>query len=154
MHGKSGYEMNTKSLALILAFSILGIGIGSAGEKVWVGLYLAENTPPAPGARLATEKMHQRLFAVFGFKHYELVQAQEIELAHEWQQWAVPRKDFFLRLLPLHRQPGEPRLIDYEIYNNGAFVAKGTYEPHPDTPLFINGPGYKQGQFIFVLEKR
>ena len=140
-----------KFLALILAFSGLGIGPSLAGEKIWVGLYLAENTPPPLGAILAPEGLHHRLHEVFGFNHYELIKAEEIELSHEWQQWAVPRKDFFIRVEPLHRQPGQPRLIYYELYKDGFIVAKGTYEPHPDTPLFINGPDFNQGRLIFVL---
>ncbi len=141
-------------LVLFLAFSGLGLGAGFAGEKVWVGLYLAENGPPPPGAMLAPEIMHRRLHEVFGFKHYELVQAQEMELRNEWEQWFLPRKDFFIRVEPLRRQPGEPRLIDYEIYQDGFIVAKGTYEPREGTPLFINGPDFHQGRLIFVLEAR
>ncbi len=45
-----------------------------------------------------------------------------------------------MRLEPLHREPGEPKLIDYEIYKDGFIVVKGTYEPHEDTPLFITAP--------------
>ena len=147
-------RMNFSFLILFLTFSGLGLGAGFAGEKVWVGLYLAENGPPPPDAMLAPEKMHRRLHEVFGFKHYELIQAQEIVLAHEWEQWAVPRKDFFIRVEPLHPEPGEPRLIDYEIYKDGFIVAKGKYEPRENTPLFINGPDFKDGRFIFVLEAR
>ena len=139
-------------LVLLLTLSGLGCGAGFAGEKVWVGLYLAENEPPPPGAKLAPEKLHHRLHEVFGFKHYELVQAQEMELHNEWEQWFVPRKDFFIRLEPLHRQPDRPRIIDYEIYKDGFIVAKGKYEPHEETPLFINGPDLNQGRLIFVLE--
>jgi len=64
----------------------------------------------------------------------------------------VPRKDFFLRVEPLRRQPGEPKIIDYEIYQDGFIVAKGRYQPREETPLFINGPDYHEGRFIFVLE--
>jgi hypothetical protein len=147
-------QMNYRVLVLLLAFSGLGMGACFAGEKIWVGLYLAENGPPPPGAVLAPEKLHHRLHAVFGFKHYELVQAQEVELRNEWEQWFLPRKDFFIRVEPLRRQPGEPRLIDYEIYKDGFIVAKGTYEPQEETPLFINGPDFRQGRLIFVLEAR
>jgi len=123
-----------------------------AAEKVWVGLYLAENTPPPPEAMRAPEKLGHSLREVFGFKHYELIQAEEIELGHEWEQWFVPRKDFFLRMEPLPRQPGAPKLIDYEIYKDGFIVAKGRFEPREGTPLFINGPDFKQGRLIFVLD--
>ena len=146
--------MHTRILALTLALLAMGFLSASAGEKVWVGLYLAENSPPPAGAVVAPAKMHDRLFTVFGFNHYELIKSQSIELADEWEQWAVPRKDFFIRLEPLHREPGEPKVIDYEIYKDGFIVAKGTYEPHEETPLFINGPDFRRGRLILVLEAR
>jgi hypothetical protein len=138
----------------VIAFFALGAGSASAQEKVWVGLYLAENGPPPEPVVFAPEKLTHRLRAVFGFKHYDLVKAQEIELGHEWEQWFVPRRDFFLRLEPLRRLPGEPRRIDYEIYKDGFIVAKGKYQPRRGTPLFINGPDFHDGRFIFVLEAR
>jgi hypothetical protein len=139
---------------MILAFSGLGMGAGFAGEKVWVGLYLAENGPPPPNAVLAPEGLHRSLREVFGFRHYELLKAQEIELRNEWEQWFMPRRDFFIRLEPLRRQPGQPRFIDYEIYKDGFIVAEGQYEPWDGMPLFINGPDFHQGRLIFVLDAR
>ena len=139
---------------LFLAFSGLGLGAAFAGDKVKVELYLAENAPPAPDAKLAPEWLHHRLKEVFGYKHYELMQAQEFDLHHEWEQWFMPRRDFFIRVQPQPRQPGQPRVLDYEIYKDGFSVASGKFEPREGTPLFINGPYFHAGMFIFVLEAR
>ncbi len=147
-------RMSLRFLVVLAALYGLGLAAGFAKEKVWVALYLAENTPPPPGAMLAPEGLHRGLREVFGFKHYELVQAQEVELRNEWEQWFMPRKDFFMRLEPLRRLPGEPRFIAYEIYKDGFIVAKGRYEPREGTPLFINGPDFHQGRLILVLEAR
>ena len=141
-------------MVLFLAFSGLGLGASMAGEKVWIGLYLAENNPPQPEALLAPEQLRHQLREVFGFKHYELLKAQEVELRNEWEQWFMPRRDFFMRLEPLRRLPGGPKLIDYEIYKDGFIVAKGKFEPREGTPLFINGPDFHQGRLIFVLDAR
>ena len=141
-------------LALVLVFSAMGLGQGLAGEKVRAALYLAENEPPPSGAQMAPEWLRNRLEQVFGFRHYELKKEQEFFLRNEWEQWFMPRRDFFLRLEPLHGEPGEPKTIDYEIYKDGFIVAKGTYEPHEDTPLFINGPDFRRGRLILVLEAR
>ena len=146
--------MTARILVLVIAFLGLGLVQSVAGEKVWVGLYVAQNTPPPPGATPAPERLDHRLRAVFGFGHYSLVKEEEIELGHEWEQWAVPRKDFFIRVVPLPRQPGAPRLVDYEIYKDGFSVANGRYQPSPDEPLFISGPDYLHGRLIFVLESR
>ncbi len=147
-------RMSLRVAVLFLAFSGLGLGASFAGEKVWVGLYLAENEPPRPGAVVAPEGMHHQLHEVFGFKHYELIQAQEVELRHEWEQWFVPRTDFFIRVVPLRKEEDRPRLIEYEIYKDGFIVAKGLYEPREGTPLFINGPDFHQGRLILVLDRR
>ena len=146
--------MRLRILVLSIAFLGLGLARSVAGEKVWVGLYVAENTPPPPGATLAPVALGHRLHAVFGFSHYALVKEEQIELTHEWEQWAVPRKDFFIRVVPLPRQPGGPRLVDYEIYKDGFSVANGRYQPSPDQPLFISGPDYQHGRLVFVLESR
>ena len=98
--------------------------------------------------------MHRSLHEVFGFRHYELLKAQEFELRNEWEQWFMPRRDFFIRLEPLRRKPGQSRFIDYEIYKDGFIVAKGQYEPCEGMPLFINGPDFHQGRLIFVLDAR
>ena len=146
--------MRLNHLFLILAFSLLAATSALAGDKAIVSLYLAENGPVRPGAVLAPEKMEHRLHEVFGFKHYKLVKAQEIALDDPWEQWVMPRRDFFIRIEPLAWRPGDTRLVDYAIYEDGFIVAKGRYEPRPDTPLFINGPDFNEGRLIFVLEAR
>lgn len=141
-------------MLLCAAFFLLGGIAVFADDKMSALLYLAENTPPPEGAKLAPEELHHRLHAVFGFKHYELIKGEDIELHKNWEHWFVPRKDFFLRVEPLHHEPGAPKLVDYEIYKDGFIVAKGKFEPRGDTPLFINGPDFHQGRLIFVLEAR
>jgi len=147
-------RLSFRYLILILAFAVMSGGVSLADEKVWVGLYMAENGEPPDGTELAPEKLSHRLHDVFGYKHYELVKGQGMELGHEGEQWFVPRRDFFIRVEPLPRQPGEPRKLDYEIYKDGFIVAKGRYEPHRDTPLFINGPDFHEGRLLFVVEAR
>jgi hypothetical protein len=141
-------------LLLIAVFCGFGAGTVRAGERMRVALFFAENGSPPPNARLAEDDLHEQLREVFGFRHYELKKAQMIELHHEWEQWFVPRQDFFLRIVPLPHEPGERRRVAYEIYKDGFIVAKGEYEPHEDTPLFINGPNFRDGRLIFVLQAR
>jgi hypothetical protein len=141
-------------LALFLAFSGLGMNASFAAEKMWVGLYLATNAAPAPDAVLAPEKLHHRLHAVFGFKHYVLMKSDQVALHNNWEQWFIPRRDFFMRIEPLRREPGQPKVVNYDIYKDGFIVANGKFEPREETPLFINGPDFHEGRFIFVLEAR
>ncbi len=143
-----------KFIALLLLLVTLGAGSGIAGDKIRAGLYLAQNEPPPFGAQVASPKLHYQLQQVFGFLHYRLLKEQDYYLHDEWQQWFMPRRDFFVRLEPLHREPGEPKMIDYEIYKDGFIVVKGTYEVHEETPLFINGPDFRRGRLILVIEAR
>ena len=138
----------------MLGFLAVSHGSSFAAGKIWIGLYLAENRPTPAGVTVAPEQLHQRLHEVFGFKHYELIKGQEVGLRNEWQQWFVPRQDFFIGVVPLKREPGQPRSIEYEIYKDGFIVAKGKYQPRDGTPLFINGPDFNQGRLIIVLEPR
>ncbi len=139
-------------IALGIALGCFGIVPLSANDRVSVSLYLAENTPPALQTLVAPEKLHPRLREVFGFEHYELLKREEINMKSHWEQWVLPRKDFFIRLEPLPGKPGESSMLDYELYKDGFIVAKGQYEPREGTPLFINGPDFKNGRLIFVLE--
>jgi hypothetical protein len=146
--------MYLKPLVLIAAFIALGMCPSFAGDSIHVDLYFAQNSPPPANAHLASDKMTERLTAVFGFKYYEVVKSHEVEMDNEWQQWAIPRTDLFIRVEPLHHEPGQPKLVYFEIYNGGFIAAHGNYEPHSGTPLFINGPDFKNGRFILVLEPR
>ncbi len=147
-------RMFCRFLVLLLVFSGIGSSAGFAGDKVWVELYLAENGPPPEDAHLAPDRLHHRLHEVFGFKHYELIKSEPIDMHHEWEHWFVPRKDFFMRLEPLPKVPDQPKLLDYDIYKDGFIVANGKFEPRDGTPLFINGPDFNEGRLIFVLEVR
>ena len=144
--------MYLKIVALGMALFWLGLETSRAGDEVAVSLYLAENISPSPQARLAPEKLNRRLHEVFGFEYYTLLKTGEISMKNHWEQWVLPRKDFFIRLEPLPGKPGEAPLLDYELYKDGFIVAKGQYEPHRGIPLFINGPDFKQGRLIYVLE--
>jgi hypothetical protein len=132
---------------------VLG-GTAQAAEKIEAALYWGRNTPPPFLAHTAPADLRDRLRQVFGFHHYQLLKADKIVLSHTWTQWFIPRKDFFICLKPLKSQADEPQLIDYEIYQDGFILAKGKYEASPETPLFINGPDFKNGRLIFVFETR
>jgi hypothetical protein len=144
----------TRFLVLLLAFTALAMAAAHADERLRVDLYLAENGPPPPDTRMAPGKLHEQLQQVFGFQHYELLQTQALELHHEWEQWFMPRRDFFMRVVPQPRVPGSPRVVDYDIYKDGFVVASGHFEPRGGTPLFINGPDFHQGRLILVLEAK
>ena len=128
-------------------------GLLQAGEPLRVSLYLAENGHLKNDALLAPEKLGLRLHEVFGFEHYALLKESEIDLNQRWAQWAIPRKDFYLRLEPLAPDADGVTLVNYEIYKDGFIVAKGRYEPSQDTPLFIRGPDFDTGSLVLVLQK-
>ena len=144
-----------RPLVAALAFACLCSRVAAqADDHLEASLYWGRNTPPPLLAHVASEELGDRLHKVFGFRHYQLVKSDRIDLNRTWSQWFIPRKDFFLNLRALKPQTDEPRLIDYEIYQDGFILAKGKYEPGEGTPLFINGPDFKGGRLILVLEPR
>ncbi len=144
-----------KRLFPCLLFGLVSAcGTARAGDKLEAALYLGLNGSPSLLAHVAPEELGARLHQVFGFNHYQLLKSDRIDLDHPWAQWFVPRKDFFICLKPQALLPDEPQLVDYQIYQEGFLVASGKYEPSADTPLFINGPDFKKGRLIFVLETR
>jgi hypothetical protein len=143
-----------KLFSVALLVLMLDCVSARAAEKVEAALYWGRNTSPGILTCTAPKDLNERLREVFGFRHYELIKKDKIELGRHWTQWFIPRRDFFICLKPQRPEPDQPRLIDYEIYQEGFIVAKGKYEPNVDTPLFINGPDFKNGRLIFVLETR
>jgi hypothetical protein len=141
-------------LLFFLLLLLLSAPAAIAENKIEAALYWGRNTPPPPLAHEAPAALGERLHQVFGFRYYELRKKDKIELSRTWTQWFIPRRDFFICIKPLVRQADEPQLVDYEIYQEGFIVAKGKYEPSEGTPLFINGPDFKMGRLIFVLETR
>jgi hypothetical protein len=140
------------SCAVVLCCLVFGLARARADDKMEAALYWGRNATPRMFENTASDALSHRLHEVFGFKNYVLVKTDKINLEHTWTQWFIPRKDFFICLKPLKQQPDEPRLVDYEIYQEGFIVAKGKYEPAEGTPLFINGPDFKKGRLILVLE--
>ncbi len=128
-------------------------GLARAGDPLRVSLYLGENSQPKADALLAPERLAQRLHQVFGFQHYTLRKELSVDLDARWAQWAIPRKDFYIRLEPLGPDADGVALVDYEIYKDGFIVAKGRYEPSAETPLFIRGPDFGPGSLILVLQR-
>jgi hypothetical protein len=138
---------------LLIFFVFLAVaGTAHGADKLWVGLYLGENKPAQVNA--APEKLAHRLRAVFGFRQYELLQGEEVNLRNNWDHWILSRKDFFMRIQSVPHAPGEDARIDYEIYKDGFLIAKGRYQVNDEIPLFINGPDFRQGRLIFVVEAR
>lgn len=143
-----------RPLCVAFLLFLAALPAARAVEKVEAALYLGRNTTPPLLVRIAPKDLCVQLHEVFGFRHYQLIKADKIELRHTWTQWFIPRHDFFICLKPLKPQTDEPQQVDYEIYQDGFILAKGKYEPSEGTPLFINGPDFKNGRFIFVLEAR
>ncbi len=144
----------SRFFAVLLCFYLCGIAAAHAGEHLEISLYLGQNAPLPLLSRAAPDDLGARLHQVFGYNHYQLIKSDRIDLDHTWSQWFVPRRDFFIRLKPQVPQADEPQLVDYEIYQDGFIMANGKYEPREDTPLFINGPYFKKGMLIFVLQTR
>lgn len=141
-----------KRIFPILFLLALAMTAARAGDKVEAALYLGQNGAPPFLSHAAPADLAVRLHQVFGFGHYQLLKAGRIDLSHPWKQWFVPRRDFFIGVTPQAAAADEPQFVDYEIYQEGFLVAKGKFEPSDGTPLFINGPDFKKGRLIFVLE--
>ena len=141
--------------ALLVVTALVGaMGIARASDKIEATLYWGRNSNPSILAHQAPEDLSQRLQAVFGFKHYQLMKADKIDLTKAGPQWFKPRKDLAICLRPVKTAEDEPQLVDYEIYQEGFILAKGKYEPSDETPLFISGPNFKNGMLLFVLQAR
>jgi hypothetical protein len=137
-----------KSILVIFLFFSL-TGIAQAEEKIWIAFIKADNDAATQEGRL--EKFQARLKSVFGFENYHLLDEAMVPLGQKYEQWVLPDKNFYLKILPIENSP---RLctVHFEVYRQKMLLVSGSFHPTPKRPLFISGPEYENGRLLFLLQ--
>ncbi len=104
-------RLTIRFFVLLFAFSGFAVAAAQPDDRLAVDLYLAENDPPPRGRGWRRKSFITSSWKSSAFAHYELLQTEDFELRHEMEQWFMPRRDFFMRLVPQPRVPGYPRQV-------------------------------------------
>ena len=121
-----------------------------SGDMIWIGLVRCDFEPPTTHETL--KKMEPRLNSVFGYSSYHLLHETSVPTGQNWEQWVMPRKDFYMKIVPMERtSQGDPK-IHFEIYQDKKALVDGRFTINSERPVFINGPHCGKGKLVFVLK--
>ena len=120
--------------------------------RVWGALVYAHNdklektedTPDLPN-------LAHRLGQVFPFKSFEILGQHGQVIFREYESWVVPSKDLFLKLDSKGAAKGGGINLHVQFWQGQQVLVKLDTVLHPDSPLFIAGPKWRQGRLVFVL---
>ena len=137
---------------LVALFLTLGVLSAHAdGDRIWSALVLATKENPA---RPIPEKLTQfapTIAKVFGYNSLYLLGEKKRDLVSGGEEWLVPSKEFFMKVLVIERNPTFYRLR-LELYRDKNLLVTTEVKLAKDAPLYIRGPQWGGGQLVFLAE--
>jgi hypothetical protein len=140
-----------KLALLLFTFWFAGMAsVGRAAEVVWSGLvYATVAKQPAPIPKQLTGFGH-KLESVFGYNNLELVSEHREVMDDRNEHWLLPGKNFCLKV-DSHKAPDRGYLLDLQLFEEKKPLVKTQTKLGKQSPLFLRGPMYADGQLIIVI---
>ena len=134
---------------LLLFFGLLVAQPAQAYEVVWSGLIYASNAAqPAPAPKeLAV--FSQKLQHIFGYNQLELLSQHRETMDAQSEHWLLPGKEFCLLIDT--KKMRDNHLLNLHLYQEKRLVVQTTLLLARQSPVFLSGPLYGDGQLIIVL---
>ena len=125
--------------------------------KVWGALVYATNDPATlTGAKVEAPAdyaaLSRRLAKVFPYQHFELLGHHLQDVFREYESWVVPVRELFLKIDSKGPAKGGGMSLHLQFWREQQVLVKTDATLRADSPLFIGGPKWREGQLIFVLE--
>jgi hypothetical protein len=142
----------TQGFLAALACLALGPSPLAAQDRpiIWVALIKASNGEAPPDPKLT--KVAPRLKKVFGFSSYRLIQEAQVPLGEPYEQWVLPSRQIYLKVVPLHEKGLPQGSVHFEVYREDVPLVQGKFTPTAGRPLFINGPDCPSGRLVVALQ--
>jgi hypothetical protein len=127
---------------------------------VWGALVYASNRPAgaksedaAADANVAEvcPNLSDRLGKVFPYSHFEILGQHSQVVFREYESWVVPSKDVFLKIDSKGAAANGGLNLHVQFWQGQQVLVKTDTLLRPDSPLFIGGPKWRDGQLVFVL---
>ncbi len=131
-----------------------GIDNTAKDGSVWGALVFASNAREGAAAAPSPEDfpdLSQRLGKVFPFSNFEVLGQHSQVVFREYESWVVPSKDVFLKLDSKGAAPKGGLNLHVQFWQGQQVLVKTDTLLQPNSPLFIGGPKWRDGQLIFVL---
>ncbi|MDZ4290198.1 MAG: hypothetical protein U0984_19685 [Prosthecobacter sp.] len=124
--------------------------------KVWGALIYATNDPKGLiGSKEQAPRefagLQARLGKVFPYQHFEILGQHLQDVFREYESWVVPTKDLFLKVDSKGPAKGGGMNLHLQFWREQQVLVKTDATLRADSPLFIGGPKWREGQLIFVL---
>lgn len=133
-----------------LFFSVAGARSSSAAEDVvWSGLIYATNEKsPAPAPK-ELAPFGSKLQNVFGYNQFQLLSQHREIMDSQSEHWLIPGNEFNLRV-DTQKAHGK-YLLNLQLYLEKRLLVQTEAKLARQSPLFLRGPLYADGQLIIVL---
>ena len=124
--------------------------------QVWGALIYATDdadTIPDNGKKFPAEPadLEGRLRKVFRQAHFRIVGQHTQDILREYESWVVPSRDLFLKVDSNGPAEGGGIHLHLQFWQGEQVLVKSDAVLRADSPLFIGGPKWRDGQLIFVL---
>jgi hypothetical protein len=122
--------------------------------SVWGALVFASNAKEAKAEAKPSEEfpdLAKRLGKVFPYTNFEVVGQHTQVVFREYESWVVPSRDVFLKLDSKGAAIGGGLNLHVQFWQGQQVLVKTDTLLQPNSPLFIGGPKWRDGQLIFVL---
>lgn len=122
--------------------------------SVWGALVFASNARGSKADVKPSEEfpdLARRLGKVFPYTNFEVVGQHTQVVFREYESWVVPSKDVFLKLDSKGAAMGGGLNLHVQFWQGQQVLVKTDTLLQPNSPLFIGGPKWRDGQLIFVL---
>ena len=137
-----------------LFFSLLFLGFfaalpAQAWDVVWSGLiYATTETAPLPAPKELVA-YSQKLQHIFGYNQLQLLSQHRESMDAQSEHWLLPGNG--VTLLVDTRREGKNHLLNLHLYQEKRLVVQTTVLLARQSPIFLRGPLYGEGQLIIVL---
>jgi hypothetical protein len=122
--------------------------------SVWGALVFANNDKgPKADAKAAEDfpDLAKRLGKVFPYKNFEVLGQHTQVVFREYESWVVPSREVFLKVDSKGAAINGGLNLHLQFWQGQQVLVKTDTRLQPNSPLFIGGPKWKDGQLIFVL---
>lgn len=124
--------------------------------KVWGALIYASNGDAAPlaeGVPAELKDLPGRLGKVFDFTRFEVIGQHTQDVLRQYESWVVPSRDLFLKVDSKGPVDGEHEAMNLgvQFWQGENVLVKTDVVLRRESPLFVGGPKWRDGQLIFVL---
>jgi hypothetical protein len=122
--------------------------------NVWGALIYAtkgEAIPLPKSVPEALKDLAPRLGKVFPYTRFEIIGEHTQDIFRQYESWVVPSKELFLKLDSKGPAPGGGMNLNLQFWCQQQVLVKTDTLLRPNSPLFIGGPKWREGQLLFVL---